>query len=66
MITNITKASGEFTFTTNRGYVETVAPNFAKAPNKKTFPNDKRMFTIYVPRLNISQMTDITKLDCLK
>jgi hypothetical protein len=24
------------------------------------------MFTIYVPRLNISQMTDITKLDCLK
>ena len=35
---------GEFTLTTNRGYVETVAPSLAKAPSKKTFIKDKIMF----------------------
>lgn len=28
---------GEFTLTTSKGYVETVAPSFANAPSKKTF-----------------------------
>lgn len=35
------------TFTTNRGYVEIVAPSFAKAPNKKTYLRKSHNFYLH-------------------
>lgn len=37
-----------FTLTTNKGYVVTVAPSFAKAPNKKTYPHNNLLCVRYI------------------